>query len=143
MLKDLKILNGNLELKYNEYTYEYTVTVDNDVNSLEFEYVLDDDCYVDIKDNNLEKGENIVTLDVYNVDNSITYTFYVYKESEEEVNGIDNYMKSLEVANTNNTEFYKVQILSVSLFFPFCFIRKKFLSKIRNFFICIMKIFFL
>lgn len=116
MLKDLKILNGNLELKYNEYTYEYTVTVDNDVNSLEFEYVLDDDCYVDIKDNNLEKGENIVTLDVYNVDNSITYTFYVYKESEEEVNGIDNYMKSLEVANTNNTEFYKVQILSVSLF---------------------------
>ena len=116
MLKDLKILNGNLELKYNEYTYEYTVTVDNDVNSLEFEYVLDDDCYVDIKDNNLEKGENIVTLDVYNVDNSITYTFYVYKESEEEVNGIDNYMKSLEVASTNNKEFYKVQILSVSLF---------------------------
>ena len=134
MLKDLKILNGNLELKYNEYTYEYTVTVDNDVNSLEFEYVLDDDCYVDIKDNNLEKGENIVTLDVYNVDNSITYTFYVYKESGEEVNGIDNYMKSLEVANTNNTEFYKVQILSVSLFLTliiiFCILfHKKKVSK--------------
>ena len=116
MLKDLKILNGNLELKYNEYTYEYTVTVDSNVNSLEFDYTLDDDCYIDIKDNILEKGENIVTLDVYNLDESVTYTFYVYKESEEEVNGIDNYMKSLEVANTNNTEFYKVQILSVSLF---------------------------
>ena len=116
MLKDLKILNGNLELKYNEYTYEYTVTVDSNVNSLEFDYTLDDDCYVDIKDNILEKKENIVTLDVYNVDDSITYTFYVYKESEEEVNGIDNYMKSLEVSNTNNTEFYKVQILSVSIF---------------------------
>ena len=116
MLKDLKILNGNLDLKYNEYTYEYTVTVDSDVNSLEFDYTLDDDCYVDIKDNILNNKENIVTLEVYNVDNSITYTFYVYKESEEEVNGIDNYMKSLEVSNTNNTEFYKVQILSVSIF---------------------------
>ena len=131
MLKDLKILNGNLELKYNEYTYEYTVTVDNDVNSLEFEYTLDDDCYIDIKDNILEKGENIVTLDVYNVDNSITYTFYVYKENQTEVNGIDNYMKSLEIASTNHVELYKVQILSVSLFltliiiFSILFHRKK------------------
>ena len=131
MLKDLKILNGNLELKYNEYTYEYTVTVDSDINSLEFDYTLDDDCYIDIKNNVLDNNENIVTLDVYNIDKSITYTFYVYKESEEEVNGIDNYMKSLEVTNTNNTEFYKVQILSVSLFltlviiFSILFHRKK------------------
>ena len=131
MLKDLKILNGNLELKYNEYTYEYTVTVESNINSLEFEYTLDEDCYINIKDNILEIGENIVTIDVYNLDDSITYTFYVYKESDEEVNGIDNYMKSLEVANTNNMEFYKVQILSVSLFltliiiFSILFHRKK------------------
>ncbi len=131
MLKDLKILNGNLELKYNEYTYEYTVTVDSNVNSLEFDYTLDDDCYIDIKDNILDDKENIVTLDVYNLDESITYTFYVYKESEEEVNGIDNYMKSLEVANTNHIELYKVQILSVSIFltliiiFSILFHRKK------------------
>ena len=116
MLKDLKILNGNLDLKYNEYTYEYTVTVDSNVNSLEFDYTLDDDCYIDIKDNILDDKENTVTLDVYNLDESITYTFYVYKESDEEVNGIDNYMKSLEVANTNHVDLYKVQILSVSLF---------------------------
>ncbi len=131
MLKDLKILNGNLELKYNEYTYEYTVTVDSNVNSLEFDYTLDDDCYIDIKDNILDDKENIVTLDVYNLDESITYTFYVYKESDEEVNGIDNYMKSLEVANTNHVELYKVQILSVSIFltliiiFSILFHRKK------------------
>ena len=116
MLKDLKILNGNLDLKYNEYTYEYTVTVDSNVSSLEFDYTLDDDCYIDIKDNILDDKENTVTLDVYNLDESITYTFYVYKESDEEVNGIDNYMKSLEVANTNHVDLYKVQILSVSLF---------------------------
>ena len=28
MLKDLKILNGVLELKFNEYTYDYTVVVE-------------------------------------------------------------------------------------------------------------------
>ena len=117
MLKDLKILNGILELKFNEYTYEYTVVVEDDINNLEIDYKLEDDCYLTIRDNEIDYGENIVYLDVYNVDNLITYTLYVYKESSELTSGIDNYKKSLEIANSNNEiETYKVQLLTVGVF---------------------------
>lgn len=117
MLVDLKVLNGNLELKYNEYTYEYTVKVDNNVNNLELDYKLKDDCYLKIRNNNLTEGENIVYLDVYNVDTNITYTLYVYKEKAEEVSMIDNYISSIEINNTpNEVEIYKVQILTISVF---------------------------
>lgn len=116
MLKELKILNGNLELEFNEYTYEYTVTVDNSINELEFEYKLEDDCYVNVLNNSLVNDENIVYLNVYNIDNEVTYTLYVYKENAEDVNGIDNYMKSLEVEVKNEIEVYKIQTLAVSIF---------------------------
>lgn len=117
MLMDLRVLNGNLELKFNEYIYEYTVKVDNTINSLELDYKLKEDAYINIRNNNLIEGENIVYLDVYNVDEEITYTLYVYKEKTEEVSGIDNYIKSLEVnSNNNEIDLYKVQILTVSIF---------------------------
>jgi len=51
MLKDLKILNGNLELKFNEYTYDYTVVVEDNVDSLEIEYVLSEGATIDIRSN--------------------------------------------------------------------------------------------
>jgi len=132
MLIDLKILNGNLELKYNEYTYEYTVKVDNSIDRLEIEYKLNDNCFLTIRNNNLNEGENIVYLDVFNKEKQLTYTLYVYKEKSEEVSGIDNYLNSLEV-NTRNevVETCKIQILSISVFliivilFSIIFRRKK------------------
>lgn len=116
MLKDLKVLNGNLELKFNEYTYEYTVTVEKDIFSLELDYKLAEDTFISIKDNYLDKEENIVYLDVYNIDKSITYTLYVYKELTDEVLGIDNYKKSLEVIEEPRLDIYKVQILCIGIF---------------------------
>jgi len=116
MLNDLKILNGNLELKYNKYTYEYTVTVEADINNLEFEYELEEDCYLNIRNNKLNEGENIVYLDVYNVDREETYTLYVYKETTNLVSGIDAYKQSLAVAGNEETETYKIQLLSVGVF---------------------------
>lgn len=116
MIKDLKVLNGNLELKFNEYTYEYTITVEKDIESLELEYKLEDDCYISIRDNYLDEEENIVYLDVYNVDEEITYTLYVYKEITNEVLGIDNYKKALEVSTNKEVEFYKVQLLTTGIF---------------------------
>lgn len=116
MLKDLKILNGNLELKFNEYTYEYTVVVANDINELEFEYKIDDNCQININDNILDNYENIVYIDVYNDEEIETYTFYVYKENTNYTTGIDDYKKSLEVVNTIEVEPYKLQLLSVGIF---------------------------
>ncbi len=116
MLKDLKILNGILELEFNEYTYEYTVIVEDNISTLDFSYVLEDNTYINIRGNVLNSLENIVYIDVYNKDKTITYTFYVYKENNEQVNGIENFVSSLEVVKEESISLYKVQILTCSIF---------------------------
>ena len=131
MLIELEITNGLLDLKYNEYTYEYTVNVSDYITNLEFKYKLKDDCYVEIRNNELNNYENVVYLDVYNIDEFITYTFYVYKENSNELNSIETFKNSLEINAKKEIEEYKVQILSVSIFlliiiiFSIMFKRKK------------------
>ena len=97
MLKDLKVLNGNLDLEFNEYIYEYTVNVTDDINSLELSYELDKDTYINIRGNTINEGENIVYLDVYDLNFSRTYTLYVYKENSESVSEIDNFISFISV----------------------------------------------
>ncbi len=116
MLKDLKVINGTLDLNFDKYIYEYTVEVDNNVNNLELEYTLEDEYNIDIRNNNLIDGENIVYLDVYSVDYTYTYTLYVYKNSDKTSSKIDEYKKKLEVINNEKIEIYKVNILCISVF---------------------------
>ena len=116
MLKDLKVLNGILDLNFDKYIYEYTVEVDSNVDSLDLEYTLEDEYNIDIRNNNLVDGENIVYLDVYSVDYTYTYTLYVYKNSDKTSSKIDEYKKKLEVINNEKIEIYKVNILCISVF---------------------------
>ena len=116
MLTDLKVLNGNLELKFDQYTYEYTVVVDDSTTSLELEYSLTEDTFIKVIDNDLDSYENIVYLDVYTLDSSLLYTLYVYKENTENVNLIDNYRSSLEVNPEEVNNFVEVELLGVSIF---------------------------
>jgi len=131
MLIDLKVLNGNLELKYNEYTYEYTVSVDNNIDKLEFEYKIEENSNINIRNNILNEEENTVYIDVYNNSESITYTFYVYKENINLSSGIENYKKSIEVVDTEEVDLYKIQFLVCGMFlliiiiFSILFRRKK------------------
>lgn len=134
MIEELNILNGDLELKFNRYTYEYTVKVSNDVTSLDFSYKLGNDCNINIRNNYLDNN-NIVYVDIYNVDESITYTFNVYKENTISSSGIDNYKKSLEVVDADPNYEYKVEGLIIGLFFTIIIIfsiifrRKKVMSR--------------
>lgn len=115
MLKELKILNGNLELLFNEYTYEYTVTVEDNISSLDFSYLLEENTYINIRGNNIVNDETIIYIDVYNEEKSITYTFYVYKENNE-VFSIDNYISSLEVSKKEETSLFQVELLCCGIF---------------------------
>ena len=131
MINDLQILNGNLELKFNPYTYEYTVKVDSNIESLEFSYNLEPDCYINIRNNTLDNKENMVYVDIYNIDNTITYTFLVTKEEENSVSGIDDYKKSLEIVNNESINILYVQclgiglVLTIIILFSIIFRRKK------------------
>jgi len=116
MLKELKILNGTLDLEFNEYIYEYTLSVKENINSLEFSYILCDNCSLNIRGNELNSKNNIVYLDIYNEENTQTYTFYVYKESSEVVSGIDDFVNSIELSKPEEISLYKVQLLSVGIF---------------------------
>lgn len=116
MLNDLRILNGNLELKFDPYTYLYTVVVEEDVSSLLFDYELKDEYNIIIRNNYLNNNENIVYLDFYNDKDIITYTFYVYKEKLESSNKIDSFMNSLDIATTKDVELYKIQFLCCGIF---------------------------
>lgn len=129
MLTELKILNGILELKFDKYTYEYTVQVEDDIKRLDFEYLTTDNVSVNIRNNYIYDGEGLVYVDVINNDNIITYTFSTHKETTNLVSGIDDYKKSLELTKTDNIELYEIQILCSGVFIIiviiFCLIFRK------------------
>lgn len=129
MLKELKILNGILELKFDKYTYEYTVQVEEDIKRLDFEYLTTDNVSVNIRNNYIYDGEGLVYVDVINNDNIITYTFSTHKETTNLVSGIDDYKKSLELTKIDNIELYEIQILCSGVFIIiviiFCLIFRK------------------
>lgn len=116
MIEELDILNGVLDIKFNPYIYEYTVNVDDNINELEFSYVLNEDANIEIRNNNLDDN-NTIYVDVYNIDNTITYTFIVNKENTNMSLGIDNYKKSLEVVNIDPYYNYKLGVLCIGVFF--------------------------
>lgn len=115
MLKDLKVLNGNLELAFDEFNYEYTVEVSDDTDKLELELKYDDGVNVSVIDNELKNSDNIVYVKASKDDKEDIYTLYVHKKITNEVTGIDLFKDSLEV-KTEELELYKVQILGISIF---------------------------
>ena len=128
MIYDLEILNGDLELKFNEYTYFYTVKVKKDISQLEFSYKLQDNVKVEILNNELLDAEEEVTLKVSNEEQEVIYTFQVSKEKEEEVSLIDLYKENLNV-NVPEYNFQAVLFLIIAIFFSivllFSFIFKR------------------
>ena len=86
---------------------------------------------INIRNNNLVSDENIVYIDVYNEEKTITYTIFVYREKTEEVSGIDNFVASLQVSDVKEVSLYEMQILCCGVFliilivFSVIFRRKK------------------
>lgn len=131
MLSDLKVLNGTLDLEFDESIYNYTILVDDSITSLELLYETKNNEYVVVRNNNIVDFENFVYIDVYAYDRIITYTLCVYKENSNQVSGIDSYLNSLEVQKTDNVTQVEMQCLSIGVFlgiviiFSIIFKRKK------------------
>lgn len=81
MLEDLEVLNGEMDLEFSSLIDYYTVSVGNDVYSLNLNYKLSDSATLNIRNNeSLQEGNNYVYLDVYEGNKVNTYTLEVYKE---------------------------------------------------------------
>lgn len=119
MLLDLKILNGELSLKFDKYVNSYTVNVENNVDTLEIEYKIRDTDEIKIVNNeNFNYGLNYVFLEISNGEEKNVYTLEVYKEK------IENVMKyEEETISSNNKERneYMPYIISFTCFFIIMF----------------------
>jgi len=86
VLLDLKILNGDMPLKFDKYVNNYTVEIKEDVTKLEIEYICNNDDLVTIKNNdNLEFGINHIFIEVVNNEEKNVYVLEIYKKRDENV----------------------------------------------------------
>ncbi len=116
MLKDLKILNGNLDLTFNPLNTIYTITVSSEVNSLEIEYELEENTSISVFGNALEYGTNEVVLTVYNDEEMESYYIYVYREEVTET------MQEIENLSALNIEKKEVSEYAAPGISVICFL---------------------
>ncbi len=82
MLLDLKILNGDMPLKFDKYVNNYTVEIAEDVTKLEIDYKCNEGDLVNILNNdNLDYGLNYVFIEVTS-NNTIKGLTYVIPREE-------------------------------------------------------------
>jgi len=127
MLEDLKILNGELSLKFDSLNTIYTINVAEDIESLELEYRLKDNTNISIIGNdNFQLGINEVVITVYNDEASVSYYLYVYKENTSTVFAPTSYSSKKEVEELWE---YAVPVISTTCFliilFTFCLLFRK------------------
>ena len=92
MLDDLKVLNGDMQPKFDKYNDLYTVFVNNNVEKLELSYIVSGTEVDEIIGNDfLNFGENLVVIKLANGEK---YNLNVIKKQEQTVTNVfDNYEK--------------------------------------------------
>lgn len=97
LLSSLSIKNFSLSPKFDPETYEYTLGIKEDIDSLEIEAKANNsNATVEIVGNeNLKDGENIITILVSNAETEeyATYQIIVNKNTQSEVAGIVNWLE--------------------------------------------------
>lgn len=130
MLKDLKILNGEMHLPFNSLNTIYTINVKEDVTSLKLDYQIEDNYNISVFGNDLANNPSEVVLTVYNDQDMMSYYLYVYKENALEATTNIQDTSSLEIGNKDLPNFTIPVIASVCfiiilLFFTLLFKKKK------------------
>lgn len=112
MIHNLKVVNGEMSLSFNELQSKYSVVVAKDVKELEFDYKIDEGVNVEIINNNLENN-SVVELKATKDSEVNSYYFYILYE--EVVVEISDNQKILEVEVKDSISPYAVPgIASVS-----------------------------
>lgn len=132
MLKDLKILNGEMTLKFDSLNTIYTINMqDENASILEFEYEIEKDSQISIFNNKIENDENIIVLTIYNDEKMISYYLKVYRETPKIVSKNVNNMTSLGIEAQKEVPSYAVSsigvvcFLTILLFFTLLFKKNK------------------
>lgn len=129
VLLDLRILNGDMFLKFDKYVNNYTVNVASDVDALEIEYKIRDTDEIKIVNNEiLNYGLNYVFLEVTCEEEKNVYTLEVYKEKIENVMKYEDVLVAKSDKETNENMPYIISFVCLTVilfFFVVIFHRKK------------------
>lgn len=131
MLKDLKILNGEMPLEFDPLNTVYTINMNGNNKELEFEYKIADTDSISIIGNDLKEGENNLVITVYNDEKMMSYYLTVYRNCTSQVNNSLNEMTNLELASKEEIPSYVVSsigvicFLTILLFFTLLFKKNK------------------
>lgn len=131
MLQDLEILNGELSMKFDPLNTKYTVTVDSNEETLEFNYKLKENCEISVIGNALNEYKNEVVLTIYNDTESMSYYLTVYKEEIITANSNINLKEEIVLSENQDMPNYiapliaSVCFLVILLFFTLLFKKKK------------------
>ena len=129
VLLDLKILNGDMFLKFDKYVNNYTVNVASYVDTLEIEYKIRDTDEIKIVNNeSLNYGVNYVFLEVTCEEEKNVYTLEVYKEKIENVMKYEDILAAKNDNEVNENMPYAITsccLVVILFFFVVIFHKKK------------------
>ena len=131
MLKDLKILNGELSVKFDPLNTRYTVNMTNSDTKLELEYEIDEDDEISIFGNSLDGQDDLVVISVYNDDELMSYYLEINFLESKNVNLEQDYFASLELNSKQEVPKYVAPLIAgvcfliILFFFAILFKKKK------------------
>lgn len=131
MLKDLKILNGELSVKFDPLNTRYTVNMTNSDTKLELEYEIDEDDEISIFGNSLDGQDDLVVISVYNDDELMSYYLEINFLESKNVNLEQDYFASLELNSKQEVPKYVAPVIAgvcfliILFFFAILFKKRK------------------
>lgn len=131
MLKDLKILNGELSVKFDPLNTRYTVNMTNSDTKLELEYKIDEDDEISIFGNSLDGQDDLVVISVYNDDELMSYYLEINFLESKNVNLEQDYFASLELNSKQEVPKYVAPLIAgvcfliILFFFAILFKKRK------------------
>ncbi len=115
MLNSLKVLNGEMALKFDSLNNIYTIRVDDKQDMLELEYDYSEGYEVSVFGNVLDNKYNEVVISVYNDSEVTSYYLEVYKSEASKVIEVNEDISTLEVRE-------EVPSYQISLIGSVCFL---------------------
>lgn len=137
MLKDLKILNGELSLKFDPLNTRYTVNMTTEDTKLELEYEIDEDDEISIFGNSLDGQDDLVVISVYNDEDMMSYYLEINPLESENVNMEQDYFASLEVDSNKEIPGYVAPLIAgvcfliILFFFAILFKKRKIIKQVN------------
>ncbi len=111
-LNALEIKNGKLSLPFDSLNNLYTITLEEDVESVDFVYEVDNEVEVHIENNENLQNNSVVTLQLIHDTDTIEYTFQILKEETEEMRPV--FLEEKEEVPTNFMFQYKTMVIPLA-----------------------------